>query len=538
MPMLKQLITDKRNLAKHLAAPFLQEREAYLESLNQKGLAKSTLQIRAIYLPHIIRLLKIDGSSNEYISLADIDAAAEKWSTSNQTGEPRTAPSTRKLFTQIAVEWLIYINRMDRRYIRTIIACGNLQFSGTIRKYYEYPFFEERLSYLEHIRTKGFKPCVVKEAAIYQLHAIDFLHLTTLRKVKHYEIETAAYTWSNTNTAAKNKVIGSILALNGFKWHTINWLKHLKLYEDPVEYIPWKDILVSYLDHITEELGGSDATRTIRHYMISKFLCYLESRGSSPQRLNLSLIDEYINELSKDGKRNRVTCANVATGIRSFVNYLEQMQCCPQGLSLGIRQPRQYKLKELPSSPEWNVVKDIVMSKDTDLPTDIRNHAILMLLSVYSLRCSEVINLKLKDLDWRAETVQFIRAKNSKPQVFPLKKEVGDAIIRYIRTVRPNQAGSDYVFLCMRAPYRKLSPGSIYNFVSIEFKNRSVELEHYGPHTIRKAGATHMINNGVSLKNISAHLGHQQLDTTRIYAKVDLVNLRKVADMDWKGVLT
>ena len=113
--MLKQLITDKRNLAKHLAAPFLQEREAYLESLNQKGLAKSTLQIRAIYLPHIIRLLKIDGSSNEYISLADIDAAAEKWSTSNQTGEPRTAPSTRKLFTQIAVEWLIYINRMDRR---------------------------------------------------------------------------------------------------------------------------------------------------------------------------------------------------------------------------------------------------------------------------------------------------------------------------------------------------------------------------------------------------------------------------------------
>ena len=536
--MLKQLITDKRNLAKHLAAPFLQEREAYLESLNQKGLAKSTLQIRAIYLPHIIRLLKIDGSSNEYISLADIDAAAEKWSTSNQTGEPRTAPSTRKLFTQIAVEWLIYINRMDRRYIRTIIACGNLQFSGTIRKYYEYPFFEERLSYLEHMRIKGFKPCVVKEAEIYQLHAIDFLHLTTLRKVKHYEIETAAYTWSNTNTAAKNKVIGSILALNGFKWHTINWLKHLKLYEDPVEYIPWKDILVSYLDHITEELGGSDATRTIRHYMISKFLCYLESRGSSPQRLNLSLIDEYINELSKDGKRNRVTCANVATGIRSFVNYLEQMQCCPQGLSLGIRQPRQYKLKALPSSPEWNVVKDIVMSKDTDLPTDIRNHAILMLLSVYSLRCSEVINLKLKDLDWRAETVQFIRAKNSKPQVFPLKKEVGDAIIRYIRTVRPNQAGSDYVFLCMRAPYRKLSPGSIYNFVSIEFKNRSVELEHYGPHTIRKAGATHMINNGVSLKNISAHLGHQQLDTTRIYAKVDLVNLRKVADMDWKGVLT
>ena len=50
--MLKQLITDKRNLAKHLAAPFLQEREAYLESLNQKGLAKSTLQISDLFATH------------------------------------------------------------------------------------------------------------------------------------------------------------------------------------------------------------------------------------------------------------------------------------------------------------------------------------------------------------------------------------------------------------------------------------------------------------------------------------------------------
>lgn len=536
--MLKQLITDKRNLSKHLAVPLLKEREAYLESLSQKGLARSTLQIRAIYLPHIIRLLKlIDGTSKECVSLVDIDAAAEKWSTSSHTGKPRISPSTKKLFTQIAIEWLIHINRMDKRYTRTIIACGNLQDSGTIRKYYEYPFFEERISYLEHMRAEGFKPYVIRRTAIYQLHAIDFLHLTTLRKVEHYEIEAAAYAWNNTNTTAKNKVIGRILAFNGFKWHTINWLKHLKLYEAPAECIPWKDILISYLDYITE-LGGSNATRTMRYYMIRKFLCFLEAKGSSPQKLTLSLIDEYINELSKNDKRNRVTCANVATGLRSFVNYLEQMQWCPQGLGMGIRQPRRYKLGELPSSPEWNVVKDIVISKDTDLPTDIRNHAILMLFSVYSLRCSEVINLKLKDLDWRAETIQFIRAKNGKPQVFPLKKEVGDAIIRYIRKVRPNQAGSGYVFLCMRAPYRKLSCGAIYNFVSAEFKNRGVELEHYGPHAIRKAGATHMINNGVSLKTISAHLGHQQLDTTRIYAKVDLVNLRKVADIDWKGVLT
>lgn len=103
MPMLKQLITDKRNLSKHLAVPLLKEREAYLESLSQKGLARSTLQIRAIYLPHIIRLLKlIDGTSKECVSLVDIDAAAEKRSTSSHTGKPRISPSTKELFTQKA----------------------------------------------------------------------------------------------------------------------------------------------------------------------------------------------------------------------------------------------------------------------------------------------------------------------------------------------------------------------------------------------------------------------------------------------------
>ncbi len=535
--MLKQLIKDKQYLAKHLTAPFLNERESYLESLSQKGFSKSTLQIRATYLLNVIKLLNLndDTGSENCISLIDIDEAAEKWSTSGHTGIARRAPSTKKLFTQIAIEWLTHINRMDKRYARTIIACGNLQLSGTIRKYYEAPFFEERVSYLEQMRSKGFKAYVIRQAAIHQLHAIDSLHLTALRKVKHCEIEAAA---CNIDSTAKNDVMGNILINNRFKWHTINWLKYLKLYEAPVENIPWEEILSSYLDYITEELGGSNATRAIRHNMISKFLRYLKINDSSPQKLTLYLIDEYFNELSKDGKRNRVTCANIAAGVRSFINYMEQMQLCSHGLSKGIRQPRQYKLGNLPSSPEWNVVKDIVMSKDTDLVIDIRNYAILMLLSVYSLRCSEIVNLRLKDLDWRAETIQFIRAKNGKPQVFPLKKEVGDAIIRYIRYVRPNQTGLDYVFLSMRAPYRKLSSGAIYAFVSPELKKRGVELEHYGPHTIRKAGATHMINNGISLKTISAHLGHQQLDTTRIYAKVDLFNLRKVADMDWKEVLT
>lgn len=516
--------------------PMLKERESYLESLGLRCQAQSTLLVRAYYLPYIIRLLELDDGKDRKIPLNEIDSAAEKWSTVDQKGRDRNSLSTKKLFTQIAIEFLIHINRMDEKYMRVKRACGKLHKSGAIRKYYEAPLFTERISYLEYLSDIGYKDEMVRKAAIFQLHAIDYLNLLDERKISCAEIEDAARKWSKTDNIAKNKVPGSEHSVRKFIWDVTCWLKYLNMYEPDEGRIPWSYALASYLDYITDETGGSLETNKVRFYMIRKFLIYVESQGSSLDKLSLRLVDGYLSD-TNDGSHNRTTRANIATGLRSFIKYLEQKHWCPQGLSVGIRLPRQYKLTTLPSSPEWDVIREIVMPKDTDKPTDIRNHAILMLLAVYSLRCGEVLNLGLKDLDWRNETIRFNRTKTGVSQTYPLEKEVGDAIIQYLKKVRPNHVESDYVFLSMRAPYRKISTGAVYEFVSEELKKRGLELAHYGPHSIRKAGATHMINNGVPLKTISTHLGHQQLDTTRIYAKVNLASLRKVADIDWTEVL-
>ena len=65
----------------------------------------------------------------------------------------------------------------------------------------------------------------------------------------------------------------------------------------------------------------------------------------------------------------------------------------------------------------------------------------------------------------------------------------------------------------------------------------NLNIKHHGPHALRHACATHLINEGVTLKEISDHLGHQGLDTTRIYTKVDLTSLRKVADFHFGDLL-
>lgn len=160
----------------------------------------------------------------------------------------------------------------------------------------------------------------------------------------------------------------------------------------------------------------------------------------------------------------------------------------------------------------------------------------LLLLSVYGMRCSEVLELKLKDIDWRKEQIYLHRAKNCKPQILPLLPFVGEAIIRYIKEVRQNESHCETLFICMRAPYRPLTNAALYRIVSAALKDEHVELKHYGPHSLRHGCATHLVNAGYSMKEIADLLGHQQLDTTRIYAKVDLANLRKVADMEWGGI--
>ena len=106
---------------------------------------------------------------------------------------------------------------------------------------------------------------------------------------------------------------------------------------------------------------------------------------------------------------------------------------------------------------------------------------------------------------------------------------MGEAILNYLKKVRPNHCSLRELFLCMISPYRPLGSRCIYEIVSKKLRSLTLKIKHYGPHALRHGCATHLINQGISLKEISDYLGHQELDTTQIYAKVDLTNLRKVA---------
>jgi integrase len=153
-----------------------------------------------------------------------------------------------------------------------------------------------------------------------------------------------------------------------------------------------------------------------------------------------------------------------------------------------------------------------------------------MLVARLGLRSAEVAGLELEDIDWRAGEI-VVRGKAGRRDRLPLPYDVGEALTAYLRDVRP-PTSIRQVFLARKAPMRAIPPALV-NGVTCRACARA-GLPRVGPHRLRHTLATEMLRSGATLVEVSQVLRHRDLATTAIYAKVDLGNLRRVAQ-PWPG---
>jgi integrase len=204
-------------------------------------------------------------------------------------------------------------------------------------------------------------------------------------------------------------------------------------------------------------------------------------------------------------------------------------------LAASIRNPRVFSQASLPLGPSWDDVRRLLAMTEGDQPHNIRARPLLMLLAIYGLRRGEVSRLRLEDFDWEHEVFRVVSSKTGRVRTYPLIRSVGDAILRYLQEVRPRSSHRE-LFLSLRPPFRPVC-SSLWEMVGKRLRSLDVSLPHYGPQALRHACASRLLAAGLSLKEIGDQLGHRDPDSTRIYAKVDLVGLRQVADFDLGGVL-
>jgi integrase len=217
----------------------------------------------------------------------------------------------------------------------------------------------------------------------------------------------------------------------------------------------------------------------------------------------------------------------------SVIRHAERRGWCAAGLADTLHGPHIYRDNGLPLGPSWDEVSRLIEGATSDDPVDVRDRAILLLFAVYGLRAGEVAGLRIEDVDWDHDRLTVRRSKQGRGQVYPLAPIVGQAIARYLQRARPRSRFRE-LFLKLRAPVGPMTSRTLYPLVAHRMERAGIQAPHRGPHVLRHACAGHLLARGLSLKEIGDHLGHRRPDSTRIYAKVDLVALHSLA-LPWPG---
>jgi len=183
----------------------------------------------------------------------------------------------------------------------------------------------------------------------------------------------------------------------------------------------------------------------------------------------------------------------------------------------------------LPRYLQPGEVERVIASCSATSSSGIRDRAILLLLARVGLRAGDILRLCLSDLDWKEATIRVI-GKGRRQTLLPMTQEVGDAIVAYIKNGR-HPINNDTLFIRSRAP---LGPFASHCAISVivarAMRRAAVRCPSRGAaHVLRHSVASSMLRQGASLQEIAGVLRHRSIATTEIYAKVDVVALREIA---------
>jgi integrase/recombinase XerD len=228
----------------------------------------------------------------------------------------------------------------------------------------------------------------------------------------------------------------------------------------------------------------------------------------------------------------------VRTALRSFFRFLRFEGLCDDQLERAVPGVAHWRLSTLPRYLSDAQLSRLLASLDASTPYGRRDRAIVLCLASLGLRPGELANLCLEDIDWRGGSIRLRERKTRQGAVVPLPRDAGRAIVAYLREERP-VTDERRVFVQHRGAGRgrRLSGNTVSAVVVRALDRAGVQSPLGGGYVLRHTVASRLVRRGASLKEVADFLGHRSLDTTAIYAKLDLVALREVA-LPWPAGVT
>lgn len=280
-----------------------------------------------------------------------------------------------------------------------------------------------------------------------------------------------------------------------------------------------------FLHYLTVERGLARNTLEAYGRDLARYLDFLErEKVTHPEAVSPAAVLRFLARLKEEGLSAR-SRARTLTALRMFHRFLLSEAIVTANPTARVEAPR--GLNPLPHTLSPSDVERLLAAPAGDEPLEVRDRAMLELLYATGLRVSELVGLKLGDLQL---DVGYLRAfgKRSKQRIVPLGEVAMAELRNYLGLGRPfldRGEGGGYLFLNRGG--KGLTRQGFWKII----KRRALEAgirKRITPHTLRHSFATHLLENGADLRSVQTLLGHADISTTQIYTHVTRERLKKI----------
>ena len=288
----------------------------------------------------------------------------------------------------------------------------------------------------------------------------------------------------------------------------------------------WNLILDKFLDYCKEIKQNSGSSLKIKKDYLERLLSYFYHHDLEEiKNLTKDNITTFINDVVAKGEISKRKNFYV---LREFLNYLFIEEILFVDLSIYVPKIKRSKRIKIPVYLKADKIEELLNNISKETKIEIRDYAIILLAARLGLRISDILNIKLKDIDWKHNKINIIQNKTNNLNILPLTNEIGWTIIDYIKNSRP-KCENEYLFVKMKYPFDKMTQFTQFNKYFDKVNVKTEENNKKEIHNLRHSLATNMLEEGIPLNIIASTLGDTLQTTSNTYLKVSNVLLNQCA---------
>lgn len=289
-------------------------------------------------------------------------------------------------------------------------------------------------------------------------------------------------------------------------------------------------LLISFLEYLRDTRNYSSETlRAYKNDLAQFFKFYTgDNHSAIADSINIGhlTLRGYLAHLKKANMHKSSTIARKLASLKSFLRFLQQTNHIKSNPAIFLRGPKMEK--RLPDFLSENEVVALINQPDISKLKGLRDRAILEILYSSGLRINELVNMRIRDIDF-SNGVIHIFGKGKKERLVPLGSYAIESLERYLEArQKAGQSNEHTAHLVLNMRGQRLTDRSIRRHLCRYARKAGLGYKKVSPHTLRHSFATHLLDRGADLRSVQELLGHKNVTTTQIYTHVTARRLKEI----------